>query len=303
MACIICGKLMIISIFVLIKTKYSHLFSYDIIIYKNNKKPTEGRASHVINLGITDQRCHDYKRITITGRMALDLISTSKNSFSLSRDALLSIAKLLMFIIDTILPSTPFPNIFKTQNQYELEYVKMFGQQLHITKEMGLDRFCVPAVSILVDKELYPHYDSLNPIDRDNDFTFSMNLEIPLNYIPTNIVSMVKNDYPTGVPLCLVLYKRNALCNYSKRMTAVDSYMDKKKLVDNKLVLQYPGRRKLVELLQDVKGDNDYIGNFFSKDMIKKLVERFDYDQGNSVFKGKILLCPEAVDKMVCITM
>ena len=208
-----------------------------------------------------------------------------------------------MFIIDKILPTTTCRNVFDVKNKYEKEYIKLFGQQLHITKEMGLERFCIPAVSILVNKDLNPHYDSLNPMDKDNDFTFSMNLEIPLIYLPPNMLPIVKKEFPTGVPLCLVLYKRNALCNYSKRMTAVDSYMDKKKLVDNKLVLQYPGRRKLVELLQDVKGDNDYIGNFFSKDTIKKLVERFDYDQGNSVFKSKILLCPEAVDKMVCITM
>ena len=120
--------------------------------------------------------------MTITGRTALDLISTSKNSFSLSRDALQSIAKLLMFIIDTILPSTPFPYIFKIQNQYEKDYVKKFGQQLHITKEMGLDRFCIPAVSILINKDLNPHYDSMNPVDTHDDFTFSMNLQIPLTY-------------------------------------------------------------------------------------------------------------------------
>ena len=260
------------------------------------------RASHVINLGVTDQRCHDYKHITITGRAALDLISTSGNKFCLSDDALKSIGKLLMFVIDHILPTTTYPDIFKVQNKYEKEYITLFGQQLHITKGMGLNRFCIPAVSLLVNKQLNPHYDSLNPTKKNDDFTFSMNLQVPLIFLPPNMLPVVKKEFPTGVPLCIVLYKRNALCNFSKRMKEVDNYMDKKIVVETKLVSQYPGRRKLVELLRSVNSDNDYVGNFFSKHTREGLAKKFDYDKHKIVFKGKILLCPEAVDKMVCVT-
>ena len=96
----------------------------------------------MINLGITNQKCHQFQRITLTGRTALDYICTD----DLSENALKSIGKLIMYIIDNIFPTTPYPEVFKIQCEHEREYIKCFGQQLHISEAIGLDRFCVPAV-------------------------------------------------------------------------------------------------------------------------------------------------------------
>ena len=84
-----------------------------------------------------------------------------------------------MYIIDNIIPTTPYPDVFKIQSEHEREYVSKFGQQLHISEAIGLDRFCVPAISILINRDLNPHYDTMNPTDPDHDYTFSLNFQIP----------------------------------------------------------------------------------------------------------------------------
>ena len=165
--------------------------------------------------------------------------------------------------------------------------MKKFGLQLHITREMGLDRFCIPAMSILINQDLNPHYDSMNPVDNHDDFTFSMNLQIPLTYLPPTILSTVKKNFPLGVPLCVVLYKRKALCNYAKRMLAIDQY-----------AMSQCGRMKIVELLKQVNYDVDYVGRFFSVDR-SKILQQFKVETKlQTVLKNKIFISPEAVDKM-----
>ena len=37
-----------------------------------------------------------------------------------------------------------------------------FGRKLNITEDMGLDKFCNPTVSIIVNDNLNPHIDHLN---------------------------------------------------------------------------------------------------------------------------------------------
>ena len=221
--------------------------------------------------------------VTITGRTALDYISTE----DLSAHALKSIGKLIMYIIDNILPTTPYPDIFKIQCKHEKECVRKFGQQLYISDAIGLDRFCVPALSILINRELNPHYDSMNPTDPDHDNTFSLNLQIPKSFIPPNQHIL----YPDGIPLCIVLYKRKALYHYCKRMKAIDNYKNVKK---------YPGRQKLVDELMKVNQVWDYIGKFFSREKRNDILSQFGPDTSKKpIFKGKMLVCNEAIDKMV----
>ena len=262
----------------------SHMWPY---LLKRGKNSTEIRAKHLINLGITDQKCHEYQRITITGRTALNLISTTTRDIDLSTCALKSIGNLIMFIINHILPTTKYPNIFKIRNKYEREYLNMFAKQLCITNKTYLEKFGVPAVSILVNQDLNPHYDSMNPVNISDDSTFSLNLLVPIKSLPLCNQQLLKEKFPSGVPLCVVLYKRKALCNYTKRMLAVDQY-----------AIHHSGRIKIVELLRKVNHDVDYIGRFFSQDR-KEILSKFEVEKKPPiVFKGKMLVCPEAVDKM-----
>ena len=75
------------------------------------------RSSEIINLGITNRRLHDLTRISITGRMALSLISTTTSHMNLSEQALSSIGRLLVYIQKKLLPTTPFPLSFSRKSK------------------------------------------------------------------------------------------------------------------------------------------------------------------------------------------
>ena len=233
------------------------------------------------------------KRITITGRVGLNLISTRTKTKSISEEGLKSIGKLLMYVIDHCIPKTTFPDIFNHMNKQERKYIEEFGKQLLITKEMGIDRFNIPALSIVVNRDLKPHYDSMNPVDMIDDYTFSLNIEIPTENIPVEMKEIVKRQYPFSVPLCIVLYPWKLLIYYARRMTEIDDYIAR-------LPNNFNGRNKLVALLRDVGKDTDYIGNFFSSSNRENIQVLFKADP-KSIFKGRKAVLSEAVDKMVSI--
>ena len=252
---------------------------------------TNQRAPQLINLGITNRKVDQLPRITLTGRCGLNLISTSTQIMSLTKSSLKSIGKLLMYIIDCCIPESPYPDIFKCTSSYENDYIIDFGKQLLITKEMGLERFNIPAISIVVNRDLNPHYDSMNPFDNSDDMSCSVNIEIPTNKLPPNIQERVKKQYPSNVPLCVVMYKRKALIYYSRRMLAVEDY-----------VSENPGtavgRAELVSRLRSVHTANDYIGNFFDRNDRDTVLNQFQ-SKRLKTFAGKALVVKEAADKMV----
>ena len=252
---------------------------------------TNQRAPQLINLGITNRKVDQLPRITLTGRCGLNLISTSTQSMSLSNSALKSIGKLLMYIIDFCIPETPYPDIFKCSSRYEKNYISLFGKQLLITKEMGLERFNIPAISIVVNRDLNPHYDSMNPFDKSDDMSCSVNIEIPTNKLPSNIQETVKKQYPKSIPLCVVMYKRKALIYYSRRMLAVEDYVSESPGMA-------VGRAELVSRLRNVNAVNDYIGNFFDRHDRDSLLDQFQNGRLKT-FTGKALVVKEGVDKMV----
>ena len=252
---------------------------------------TNQRAPQLINLGITNRKVDQLPRITLTGRCGLNLISTSTQSMSLSNSALKSIGKLLMYIIDFCIPETPYPDIFKCSSRYEKDYISLFGKQLLITKEMGLERFNIPAISIVVNRDLNPHYDSMNPFDKSDDLSCSVNIEIPTKKLPPNIQETVKKQYPRSIPLCVVMYKRKALIYYSRRMLAVEDYVSESPGMA-------VGRAELVSRLRNVNAVNDYIGNFFDRHDRDSLLNQFQNGRLKT-FTGKALVVKEGVDKMV----
>ena len=259
----------------------------------NKSNNTNQRAPQLINLGITNRKVDQLPRITLTGRCGLNLISTSTQSMSLSNSALKSIGKLLMYIIDFCIPETPYPDIFKCSSRYEKDYISLFGKQLLITKEMGLERFNIPAISIVVNRDLNPHYDSMNPFDKSDDLSCSVNIEIPTKKLPPNIQETVKKQYPRSIPLCVVMYKRKALIYYSRRMLAVEDYVSESPGMA-------VGRAELVSRLRNVNAVNDYIGNFFDKHDRDSLLNQFQNGRLKT-FAGKALVVEEAADKMVCV--
>ena len=261
-----------------------------IIVSKNIFKKKQ-RVPYLINLGVTNRMVHKHERISVTGRVGLNLISTSTVVMNLSIATLKSIGKLLMLIVDQCIPLTPLHHIFKTTDKYELEYIRLFGQQLCISDENGLDRFCIPGISILINNDLNPHCDTMNPTTSEYDHTLCYSVQIPVGMLPTTLQTSLQYEYKSHIPMCIVLYRRNALTHYSKRMNEVDNYL-------NMSHSCYSGRMKLITHIRDVSFDNDYIGTFFSKSKRNQVYSKFEYDS-RSYCKGKILSLNQSVDKMV----
>jgi hypothetical protein len=248
------------------------------------------RAPQLLNLGITNQKCDQYVRCTITGRVGLNLISTKSKKIQLSENALKSIGSLLMFLIDYCLPSTSLKNVFDTVDKYELEYIHQFGKQLGLTEETGLLRFVFPAISILVNRYLNAHCDKMNPTQPSDDYTMALSTQVQSSNCPMPLQVTVQKRYPIAVPMCVVIYKRKALLDYAARMRSIDEYRYKN-------IDEITGRTKIVSLLKSVYTDADYVGMFFNNNSRQAILDRFTVDS-TSIFKYKMATIPEAVDKM-----
>jgi hypothetical protein len=260
-------------------------------LIKSNHSTSQQRAKYVLNLGITDQKIHKQERITITGRVGLDLISSMSKKQSLSQDSLKLIGELLLYITTKVLHKTTFNDIFYTTNENELYYIREFGRQLLIKKDSDLDRFFVPSISLLINQDLNPHCDSMNPVEKCNDHTVAVSCMIPLSNVPIEFSQVLEKEFKYGIPFCLVMYKRKALIHYARRMDAINDYIQSN-------VLESSGRKKLVDLITAVGSQRDYFGRCFSDDGWKQISTDFVHDHSVSN-QIKVSTYDESVDKMV----
>ena len=265
-----------------VKEMMSAVANSGLIDWFASSKSNLQRARYTLSLGITSNKCHCYKRTTITGQVALDLLSLP----SLSHNCIQSIGKLLMFLshdqFTSILP-TEFQSVFSiNRNKHSMEYLHKFAEQLLIPSSEFTNKFMFPACSFLVNNDVYPHCDSLNPTSLDQDYTFVLTTMIETSSIQNEVTRKIfEHEYPTSIPLCLVLYNRNRLIKYSERMM----------LCDNR------GIDSIVELIRSANTDRDYSGNFFVRDR-SNLEFRVDTSK-LCTFKHPKLILGEAVDKMV----
>lgn len=260
-------------------------------LVRSSHRNLQQRSKYVINLGITDQKIDKQERISMTGRVGLSLISSISNIQKLTQDSLKVIGELLLYVTTQVLPKTTFNNIFHTNNKYELHYIREFGKQLCINNDLDLDRFFVPSISLLINQELNPHCDSMNPVEKYNDHTVALSCQIPMSKVPIEFSKQFKEEFKYEIPFCLVMYKRKALIYYARRMEALNKYM-------NSSVLESSGRKKIVNLITSVGSERDYIGRCFSNDGWKQTSTNFVYD--HSLYnKMKLTTYDEAVDKMV----
>ena len=229
-----------------------------IMFNMNLSTDSSQRATYVINLGITNRRLDKIRRVTVTGRAGLNLISTSTNKIHIPDNSLECLGKFLLFVIEKVIPTTAYKDLFKTSNPYEKEYLQMFANQLKIGSKDKLDLFSIPAVSILINKDLNPHCDSMNPVDRDLDYTMAMSIVINAEELPEPLRKLIPVNFKSQIPLCVVMYRRKALIYYANRMTKMDNYM-----IDEQSHSMW--KRKLVMLLKSVGSAADYVGCFFFK--------------------------------------
>lgn len=244
-------------------------------------------------MGITNRRLHDLQRITVTGRVALTLIATTTKTMSLCSNALKQIGNLVVFLSKSILPKSPRPDCFRVTDPNERLYVNQFCKQLHISHE-DMNYVGFHALSVLVNRDLNPHYDSMNPNDPDQDFTLSVSVQIPTYSLPELIKKQALDMYGTSIPLCIVLYKRKSLVHLCKRMSKLNTF-------ENSETKKVKGRSLLRKLLHAVYTDADFSGRFFEKNQWELQQSRFeDVTQHELECLGitKLYVSNESVDKM-----
>ena len=259
-------------------------------ILLSTKTAKTSRAEYVLNLGITDQKVHQHKRISITGKSGLQLISTSKKSTKITEEAMSEIGKFLMYIIKNVIPTTCSPNIFEPSHPCEKEYLELFAKQLNLYDKDDLRDFNIPSISILINSRLNPHCDSKNPISLDHDTTFSITVQVPIQSFSLLLQQTIPNEFTATIPFCIVMYKRQCLMHLANYERKIQNYI----ATDD----QYSeARKKIIQILSDgYYTDLDYGGLFFTQHRNRLVNKRFKY-QDNRIFKDKMAFINEAVDK------
>ena len=259
----------------------------------NTSNCSLSRANHVINLGITDQKIHQEKRLTITGSRGLSLISTWSKNCRVSNEAK---TKLGDFIDVTPLnqeAATHMRDRFAPIHTAEIEYLQLFARQLNISDENDLSIFSIPACSILINDTLNPHCDLLNPSKKEHDVTLAISLQIPINNLHHSLKSILNQHYSGKIPFCLVLYKRNCLYTLVQHHIKIDEFLKCNSAA------QYHNQRReeIVSMLsKSVYSEVDYAGLFFSSHRERLLEDKF-YVHPKLLFNSKMAILKCAVDK------
>jgi hypothetical protein len=223
------------------------------------------------------------------------LISENTKDLSISKSALKELGEFLIFAQDTVLKQTPYGNVYNSENCEELEYLQSFGKQLCLEERKGLESFRIAAVTVLINNDLNPHMDLMNPSNVDIDYTTALSYVVPIDKIPVEYREVLNEKYPLGVPLCVVLYRRKCLESLIKRSARWDHWCEED-------VHQKVGRRQLVDLMKRTGSYADYCGMFWSKSKRPQLLNDFaKLEVPNSKSKLELVFAkyPEAVDKMV----
>ena len=161
-----------------------------------------------------------------------------------------------------------------------------------ITSDAHINKFCFPGISILINNDLKPHYDSMNPSNPNNDWTMSLSCTVSNNKLPKLYIKRAKDEFGESIPFCIVLYRRRAVEQLENRISALSNY-----IIDDQK--EYSGRKKISDLMFNVQGANDYLFNFFDTDRREIIKNKFKV-HNDVPFQLKMLKIPEAVDKMVC---
>ena len=74
----------------------------------------------MINLASTNQQLHDIEHVTITGQAGVTLISESTKNLLVSKSCLNLLGSFLMYVNDHVLPETPFPDAYHTDDDDKL---------------------------------------------------------------------------------------------------------------------------------------------------------------------------------------
>ena len=255
-------------------------------------KSQQQRTNYILNFGITDLKVHQEKRISLSGQRDLSLISMNTKDRFIDNISIKCIGDLCNTVSSFIYHSSELRDTFSSKNSTYNHYLQLFANQLNITDNHQLQQFCIPAISIIINNKLAPHCDSSNPIEVNEDKTLVVTKIIPRDKIDTTLSIDNNKHFKNGIPLCIVMYKRQCLLKKVQNQQKFDRYLHESH--ESRI-----GRLKLVEYLSyKVYNEVDYVGMFFSKHRHQLIHDKFKFPLSMKYYRHKVALFDEAVDKM-----
>ena len=260
---------------------------------EDTKVDNTQRVKHIINLGLTNMKFDQMERITVSGRVGLKLIQTTTKDMTIPEEALAAIGRLIVHVLDEIIPSSPYPDVYNICDQWEREFIEELANQLHIDPSYIEKLRGIPACSLIMNDNLLPHYDKQNPDKPHLDWTITLSNPVSVHKVPQEYFARVQKHYEIAMPFAFIGYKRRAIQHFVVRQKNVKAYLEES-------VILKPGRALLVQLIHEVGTDRDFQGMYFTKSRRQHLHDMYKSSEIN-IHDVKVCLFEEAIDKMVSI--
>ena len=85
----------------------------------------------------------------------------------------------------------------KPSSKYQRKYLESFARQLHITSKEDIEKFVFPGLSILINNDLNPHYNAMNPSDPKLNWTMSLSCMLPVTKLPSYHIERTRKEFET----------------------------------------------------------------------------------------------------------
>ena len=209
-------------------------------VHEGNK-----RTSMISNMGLTDQKCHDYKSFSIFRNLIPDLINVPKG---FDEKILEKLGRLLSFVSNEYLRSIDRYDLIQ-RDEHSIDAIKPFREQLGIKENIAT----FPGITILGHStNVGLHTDMQNPKRSDSvlDNTLQVSTSISTHGFDADLLTPMfhKGVRPHELSFSILFYNRGTLVRYSSSKENIDSYQSKN-------ISQVEGRTKLVENFTDMGCD------------------------------------------------
>ena len=141
------------------------------------------RFKRCINLGITDQKCDQYKIINLLRNIRPGLIQTKTLDKEIGTPDLRLLAELSLLLHREILPSTKsFKDSLPLRPGPYSELLSEFARQLGLEDEDDIEAFRTAGIAVSIACSLLGHKDKFNPGGKD-DITIQLNVSLEIKFL------------------------------------------------------------------------------------------------------------------------
>ena len=185
------------------------------------------RFKRCINLGLTDQKCDQYKIINLLRNIKPGLIQTTTLDKEIGTPDLRLLAELSLLLHREILPSTDsFKDSLPLRSGPYSELLSEFARQLGLEDENDIEAFRTAGMAVSIACSLLGHKDLLNPGGKD-DVTIQMNVSLEVKSLSPELqvlVRQVLGDNVRVIPVSFIFYPRRCVINFEKKICAINKY-------------------------------------------------------------------------------